>query len=177
MKNFCSQFYYAIEYLPKKDQSLDEARMHTFILVYYVLFLICSFFCCIVRQPFSVAATHQNEYVFGCFCCQSYWQPRQNKSFMWRRAAALQPIIFRCSELEKNYSIIGNWQQKGQENLHTAIRWIEKNGFSPLGINAMKLNCAAWRKNWMPCQQPIIRLEVIAFSHFNMLHGWNWIVF
>lgn len=59
------------------------------------------FFGCIVRQPFSVAATHQNEYVFGCFCCQSYRQPRQNKSFMWRRAAALQPIIFRCSELEK----------------------------------------------------------------------------
>lgn len=25
---------------------------------------------------------------------------------------------------------------------------------------------AAWRKNWMACQLPIIRLEVITFSHF-----------
>lgn len=123
MKNFCSQFDYAIEYLPKNDQSLDEARMHTFILVYYVLFLICFFVVVVLFASLSVLQQHikMNMFLVASVANLTDNQGKINHLCEGEQQLSSQSY-FGVLNWKKNYSIIGNWQQKGQENQHTAIR-------------------------------------------------------
>lgn len=98
----------------------------------------------------------------------------------------------------RKYSIIGNWQEKGQEPVWMCAQmnckrkkpkvrweWIRWNygwrcccWFNWKCFFLSFLSVAAWRKNWMACQLPIIRLEVITFSHYSLVRFMvgNWIV-
>lgn len=124
--------------------------------------------------------------VFGDFGCQSMFRSKVRR--LW--TTEINHVQKKCTQTESYFrharmrKLFNNWKLATERTgrpvfSHQWYYYWKRFSHSPLGINAMKLRMldfilwcecvylfAAWRKNWMACQLPIIRLEVITFSHF-----------
>lgn len=123
---------------------------------------------------------------FGDFGCQSMFRSKVRR--LW--TTEINHVQKKCTQTESYFrharmrKLFNNWKLATERTgrpvfSHQWYYYWKRFSHSPLGINAMKLRMldfilwcecvylfAAWRKNWMACQLPIIRLEVITFSHF-----------